>query len=141
MEEELKTYITGISHIGIAVPNIEAAIEMYRLLGFQPISKEIVYETAHGVRAYMMENNGFVIELVAPLEDGKESPVDSYIATKPYKMYHVAYTVSDFDAQVALLKANKFLMPGLPKESSLQKGKRTVFMASRKLGLVELVEE
>lgn len=141
MEENLKTYITGIAHIGIAVPDIQAAIPQYEMLGFRPISKEIVFEQMHGVQAYMMENLGVVIELIAPLEEGKESPVDSYIATKPYKIYHIAYRVSNFDAQVTLLKANKFFMTGEPKESSLQKGKRTVFMANRKMGIVELVEE
>lgn len=140
MDEQLMTYITGVAHIGVAVPDIKTAAAQYQLLGFHPLMEDIAYEQAHGVQAYMMENHGFVVELLAPLEAGKESPVDSYIATAPYKIYHVAYTTSDFDAQIALLKKNRFIMTGAPKESSLQKGKRTVFMASRKFGVVELIE-
>lgn len=141
MNETFMTYITGISHIGIAVPDIPTAAKQYELFGYKPLTPEIVYEKNHGVQAYMMQNAGFVIELLAPLEKGKESPVDAYIAKKPYTIYHIAYITSDFDAQINLLKANKFIMTGEPMASSLQSGKRTVFMANRKLGVVELVEE
>ncbi|MDO5111458.1 MAG: VOC family protein [Clostridia bacterium] len=138
--EELLTYVTGVAHIGIAVPSIEEARDLYALLGFTPMQTEITYEQTHGVQAFMMRNGDMVIELLAPLEAGKESPVDSYIATKPYKMYHVGYYTSDFDAQVALLKKNKFIMTAEPKPSAAQGGRRTVFLASRRLGVVELVE-
>lgn len=141
MDDTMMTYVTGVAHIGVAVPDIRAAAAQYALLGFKPLSEDISFEEAHGVQAYMMENNGFCVELLAPLEKGKESPVDSYLETKPYKIYHVAYYVSDFEAQIGLLQKNRFIMTGEPKESGLQKGKRTVFMASRKFGVVELIEE
>lgn len=140
MNEELMTYVTGVAHIGIAVPDIEEAARQYRLLGFTALTPEIIYEQNHGVQAYMMENNGFVIELLAPLEPGKESPVDSYLTTKPYKIYHIAYYTSDFEAQIKLLQKNKFIMTGEPRESALQKGKHAVFLANRKFGIVELIE-
>lgn len=138
--EEMLSYITGVAHIGVAVPSIEEAVKLYTLLGYTPMQDDITYEQDHGVQAFMMKNGDTVIELIAPLEEGKESPVDSYIATKPYKMYHIGYYTSDFDAQVELLKKNKFLMTGAPKPSAAQGGKRTVFLVSRRLGVVELVE-
>lgn len=140
MDQELMTYITGVAHVGIAVPDIEAAAKQYELFGFVPLTKDIVRAEAHGVRAYMMENHGFVVELLSPLEPGKESPIDSYLATKPYKIYHIAYYTSDFEAQIALLQKHRFIMTGEPAESTLQKGKRTVFLANRKFGVIELVE-
>ncbi len=140
MDEHLNTYITGVAHTGIAVPDILAAEAQYALLGFVRLTPEIVKATDHGVQALMMRNGDAVIELISPLEEGVESPVDAYIETKPYKMYHIAYYVSDFDAQIELLKKNKFILTGEPKESPLQKGKRTAFMGNRKLGVIELVE-
>jgi len=141
MTAEMMTYITGVAHVGVAVPDIASAAEQYRLLGFVPLSEKILFEESHGVQAYMMENNGFVVELLAPLQVGKESPVDSYIETKPYKMYHVAYKVSDFDGQIQLLKQHRFMLTSQPTESAAQGGKRTAFMANRKFGVIELVEE
>lgn len=135
------SYITGIAHVGIAVPDINIAKQQYELLGYKAITSEVIFEKEHGVQAFMMENSGFVIELIAPLDKDLESPVDSYISSKPYKIYHIAYKVSDFDAQIDLLKAKKFVMTDEPKTSSLQKGKRTVFLANRKMGVIELVEE
>lgn len=138
--EELLTYVTGVAHIGVAVPSIEEARALYALLGFTPCQEAITFEKEHGVQAFMMQNGSMVIELLAPLEQGKESPVDSYIATKPYKMYHVGYYTDRFDEQIELLKKNRFMPVGEPKPSAAQGGKRTVFLASRKLGVVELVE-
>ncbi len=141
MNHSFMTYITGVAHIGIAVPDILTAAKQYRLVGYEPLTPEIIYEQNHGVQAYMMENDGFVIELLAPLEKGKESPVDNYITKKPYTIYHIAYYTSNLEAQIDLLKANKFIMTGKPGESALQKGKRAVFLANRKMGVIELVEE
>lgn len=138
--EEILSYVTGVAHIGVAVPSIEEARKLYTLLGYTPMQEEITFEQTHGVQAFMMKNGDSVIELLAPLEEGCESPVDSYIATKPYKMYHVGYYTSDFDAQIELLKKNKFMMTGEPKPSAAQGGRRTVFLASRRLGVVELIE-
>lgn len=139
--ETMTTTITGVAHIGIAVPDILQAEAQYEALGYVRVTPEITRAEEHGVQALMMQNGALTIELIAPLEAGKESPVDGYIETKPYKMYHIAYYTSDFDAQIALLKTQKFMLTGEPKESPLQKGKRTAFMANRKLGVIELVEE
>lgn len=137
---EKRTYITSIAHYGIAVPDVEEAQAQFEFLGFVPVG-EIADVESHGVKALMMENNGQMIELLAPRIKGEESPVDAYIATKPYKIYHIAYYVSNFDAQIAIMQKKKYVMVGEPAESELQKGKRTVFMFNRKVGIVELVEK
>lgn len=134
------TYVTGIAHIGIAVSDIEAATHQYLALGFLPMHDGIVRAEGHGVRTKMLNNNGYVIELVAPLEEGVASPVDAYIA-KTYHMYHVCYRVSDFDAQIELLRKERFVMIDEPKPSDVLGGRRTVFMFNRKHGVIELVEE
>lgn len=136
----MENYIIATDHLGIAVPDIEEAKALYEKLGYTACG-EVVAVEAHGVRALMMNGRDGKIELLAPLVPGEPSPVDSYIATKPYKIYHIAYRVSDFDAQVAAMKKEKFLMIDEPKSSEAQGGKRTVFMFHRKLGILELVED
>lgn len=141
MTEEGSGYITGVSHIGIAVPDIAAARKLYGQLGFVSEMEETLGEENYGVRVLMMHHGPQRIELLEPLEKGKESPIDSYIEKKPYKMYHLAYSVSDLDAQVKILEKQKFLMIDEPRASACVEGKRAVFLFNRNMGIIELVEE
>lgn len=135
------SYITGVSHIGIAVADIAKAKGLYEQLGFVSDMEEVLGEQAYGVRVLIMRQGAQRIELLEPLEKGKKSPIDSYIQKKPYKMYHLAYTVSDLDAQVEMLEKRKFLMIDEPRASACMKGKRAVFLFNRDMGMIELVEE
>lgn len=83
MKEKL-TYVTGISHIGVAVENIERAAAQYELLGFTPSYEGTLRDETRGVQIKMMKNGGYTIELVAPLTAGAASPVDAYIQPKCY---------------------------------------------------------
>ncbi len=134
------TYITGVSHIGIAVPSIDKARIMYEDLGFKSCSEKAP-EPDYGVSTMMMTSGNYTIELLEPLEEGKESPIDRYISSKPFKMYHLAYTVSDFRAQIAELEKMKYVMIGEPRPSQNMKGKMAVFMFNRNMGIIEIVEE
>ena len=135
------SYITGISHIGIAVPDILTAKRLYEQLGFVSEMEESLGEENYGVRGLMMRQGAQRIELLEPLEKGKESPIDTYIEKRPYKMYHLAYAVSDLDAQIKLLEKQRFLMINEPRISACMAGKRAVFMFHRNMGIIELVEE
>lgn len=141
MDQELLTYVERVAHIGIAVPSIAEAQKLYELLGFTEESSDVIEEETYGVRVKMMRCGDTQIELLEPLHKGEESPIDSYIATKPYKMYHLAYVCSDFDKQIELLSKNKFIKVGEPKPSKGLGGKRAVFMFNRRLGLAELCEK
>lgn len=138
---EKNSYITGISHIGIAVPDIAKAKGLYEQLGFVSDMEETLREEAYGVRVLIMHQGTQKIELLEPLDKGKKSPIDCYIEKKPYKMYHLAYTVSDLDAQIQILEKRKFLMVGEPRASACMEGKRAVFLFNRDMGILELVEE
>jgi len=137
--EPLQNYICGVAHYGIAVPDLAEAKAQYEFLGFTAMG-EIQDVPEHGVKALMMENQGQVVELLSPLIKGEPSPIDSYLETKPYKIYHTAYYVSNFDAQMAYMEANRYIAIDQPSVSASQEGKRTVFMFNRKVGIVELVE-
>lgn len=139
--DEKNSYITGVSHIGIAVPDIAKAKGLYEQLGFVSDMEQTVGEQAYGVRVLLMWQGTQRIELLEPLEKGTKSPIDCYIQKKPYQMYHLAYTVSDLDAQVQILEKKKFFMVGEPKASACMEGKRAVFLFQRDMGMIELVEE
>jgi len=141
MEDKLLTYVECVAHIGIAVPSIAEAQKFYELFGFKEESAETIDEDLYGVRVKMMKCGDSKIELLEPLSEGKESPIDTYISTKPYKMYHLAYICSNFEAQIKLLRENKFVLVNEPRPSKSMGGKRAVFMFNRKLGIVELCEK
>lgn len=137
MEEQLNC---TVDHFGIAVPDIEEAKTQYEFLGYHALS-EICDVKSQGVKAVMMQNGTQKIELLAPLVKGEPSPVDSYIEKKPYKIYHIALRVSDFEVSMEQLKKQRYIPVSEPSESEMQAGKHTVFMFHRKLGIIELVEE
>ncbi len=134
-------YVTGVSHVGIAVPDIDTAEKQYQLLGFVTISNEKIGEKDFGVKTKLMRMNEYTIELLEPYEKGQESPIDRYISSKPYKMYHLAYYVSDFQAQIDLLQKNKYVMINEPKPSKSMDGRMSVFMFNRSMGIIELIKE
>lgn len=139
MNEEL-TGVLGVAHIGIAVPSIDTAAEQYRLLGFKNVNEEIISEKDYGVRVLMMKQGDCYIELLEPLEKGKESPIDSYISSKPYKMYHLAYFVENLEGTMKALEKKKYIAINEPRPTSAMEGARAVFMFNRNMGIIELLE-
>ncbi len=133
------SYVKDLLHIGIAVQSISIARKQYELFGFKATG-EPVAEPDFGVVSLMMTFNHCTIELLEPIEAGKESPIDSYIKTKPYKMYHLAYSVTNLDAQIAELQQNRFVMIGKPCPSKSFNGRKSVFMFNRNMGIIELAE-
>ncbi len=132
--------IVGVAHIGIAVQSIEIAFKEYELLGFKPINEDVVSESEYGVKSLMMDLDGYVIELLEPLIKGEGSPIDTYISSKPYKMYHLAYYVSDIDDAIGFFEKRKFVAISKPRLTSVLK-ERTVFLFNRNMGIVELIEK
>lgn len=137
--EEL-TNVVGVDHIGIAVPDISEAQKLYENLGFKAKGEKISEED-YGVNTLMMSFGPQTIELLEPLRKGEESPIDRYITSKPYKMYHLAYRVSNFDEQIKVMQENRYVMIGEPRISKSAGGKRAVFMFNRKLGIIEILED
>ena len=131
--------ILGVAHIGIAVPSIETASKQYEFLGFSPMTDEIIAEPDYGVRVLMMKQGDNCIELLEPLEKGKESPIDNYIASKPYKMYHLAYYVDDIDESIKAFEQKKYVAINKPRPTHT--GFKAVFLFNRTLGIVELLEK
>jgi methylmalonyl-CoA/ethylmalonyl-CoA epimerase len=127
-----------IDHIGVAVEEIEPALELYRdSFRLHLAHREVVEE--QGVEAVLLDVGENHVELLAPL--GPETPVGKFLARQGPGLHHVAYQVPDIDATLAALKqAGLALIDQRPRTGI--RGSRVAFMHPRATGgvLTEIVE-
>jgi methylmalonyl-CoA/ethylmalonyl-CoA epimerase len=127
-----------IDHIGVAVEEIEPALELYRdSFQLELAHREIVEE--QGVEAVLLDVGENHVELLAPL--GEDTPVGKFLARQGPGLHHVAYQVSDIDATLRALKqAGLALIDEQPRTGI--RGSRVAFMHPRATGgvLTEIVE-
>jgi methylmalonyl-CoA epimerase len=91
-----------IDHIGVAVEDIEAGIELYaKSFEMDLAHRETV--SSQGVEAVLLDVGDGHIELLAPL--GPETPVGKYLARKGPGLHHVAYAVDDIDTTLKRISA------------------------------------
>ena len=91
----------GVHHIGIAVDDLDAAIDRYRsLFGATVEHRERVED--QGVEAASLDVGGSRIELLGPL--GPDTPVGKFLAKRGPGMHHVAFEVEDVAAELARLR-------------------------------------
>lgn len=89
-----------IDHVGIAVADIDAAIELYeKTLGMPLVHRETV--TEQGVDAVLLDVGEGHVELLSPL--GPDTPVGKFLEKNGPGLHHVAYAVSDIEATLAKL--------------------------------------
>jgi methylmalonyl-CoA/ethylmalonyl-CoA epimerase len=127
-----------IDHIGIAVTEIEPALELWGA-GFQldVAHREVVPE--QGVEAVLLDVGENHIELLAPL--GPDTPVGKFLAKRGPGLHHFAYQVTDIDAALAeLAGAGLQLIDKTPRVGI--GGARVAFLEPKSTGrvLVEIVE-
>jgi methylmalonyl-CoA/ethylmalonyl-CoA epimerase len=90
-----------IDHIGVAVDDLDAAIELHtRAYGMELVHRETV--EAQGVEAVLLDVGENHVELLAPLSG--ETPVGKFLAKRGPGLHHVAYQVADIDAALASLR-------------------------------------
>jgi methylmalonyl-CoA/ethylmalonyl-CoA epimerase len=90
----------GIHHLGVAVEDLDTALETYsRLFGAEPEHRGTMEE--QGVRAAVLRLGAGRVELLEPL--GADTPVGRFLARRGPGMHHVAYEVSDLAATLAEL--------------------------------------
>lgn len=131
-----------IDHVGIAVADLDAAIEFYgRVFGMRCVHVE--ENTEQGVREAMLavgpDEHGGMIQLLAPLSAG--STIAKFLDRNGPGVQQVAYTVDDVDAAGAELRARGVrLLYDEPRRGTA--GSRINFVHPRDAGgvLVELVE-
>jgi methylmalonyl-CoA/ethylmalonyl-CoA epimerase len=90
----------GIHHLGVAVEDLDSALETYeRLFGAEVEHQATVDD--QGVRAASLRIGAGRVELLEAL--GEDTPVGRFLAKRGPGMHHVAYEVSDLSATLAEL--------------------------------------
>jgi methylmalonyl-CoA/ethylmalonyl-CoA epimerase len=127
-----------IDHIGVAVAELEPAIELYRDgMKLELVHREVVAE--QGVEAVLLDIGENHVELLAPL--GEETPVGKFLAKNGPGLHHVAYQVTDIEATLRELgQAGMRLIDEQPRTGI--RGSRVAFVHPRSsLGvLTEIVQ-
>jgi methylmalonyl-CoA/ethylmalonyl-CoA epimerase len=94
--------LTQIDHVGIAVRDLEAAVEEYRAaFGLEPAHRERVED--QGVDEVLFAVGTSYIQLLAAT--GPDTPVGRFLARRGEGIHHLGYRVDDLDAALAALKA------------------------------------
>ncbi|GAA3511771.1 methylmalonyl-CoA epimerase [Aeromicrobium panaciterrae] len=132
--------LLAIDHVGIAVPDLDDALEMYATtFGLHSIHEEVNEE--QGVREAMLAvgDSGSCIQLLAPLSD--DSTIAKFLARNGQGIQQLAYRVSDIDAVSETLRERGVrLLYDVPKRGTSDS--RVNFVHPKDAGgvLVELVE-
>ena len=129
--------IKQISHLGIAVKDLEEAREFYRsVLGLE--SSDPIIGGDGTIKVSMVEIGDTLIELLEPI--GNEGVVAKFLEKRGEGFHHICYEVDDINAEIASLKAAGLEVLGEPRQGA--EG-MSVFLHPRGTHgvLIELVEK
>jgi methylmalonyl-CoA/ethylmalonyl-CoA epimerase len=135
-----ETMFTAIDHVGIAVPDLDAAIAWYR----DHFDMHVVHEEVNeeqGVREAMLAvgDSGSCVQLLAPLTP--ESTIAAFLDRRGPGIQQMAYRVEDIEKVSATLRERGVrLLYDAPRRGTA--GSRVNFVHPKDAGgvLVELVE-
>lgn len=131
--------LSDIDHVGIAVRDLEAAVEHYRrAFGIEPAHRETVED--QGVEEVLFKVGTSYIQLLGPL--GPDTPVGRYLERRGEGVHHVGYRVEDVAGALARLRDQGHrLVDEAPRPGS--RGTTVAFVHPKAFEgvLVELVQE
>ncbi|NIH78913.1 methylmalonyl-CoA epimerase [Amycolatopsis viridis] len=106
MDDALKPFVTTIDHVGVAVADLDAAIEFYAS-NFGLVATHSEVNEEQGVREAMLhapgDESGPAIQLLAPLRP--DSTIGKFLDTKGPGLQQLAYRVTDVEAAAEALRA------------------------------------
>ncbi|MBA3443563.1 MAG: methylmalonyl-CoA epimerase [Gemmatimonadales bacterium] len=111
-----------IAHVGIAVPDLEAAVAFYRdVLGIVPGPPE----TADGATILSLHFGDSDVELLAPLTTA--SPIGKFLAKRGPGIHHICYRVPNLDAALEACRVAGYrLVDEIPRRGAA--GRRIAFV-------------
>ncbi|MGQ0722498.1 MAG: methylmalonyl-CoA epimerase [Candidatus Eiseniibacteriota bacterium] len=128
----------GIDHLGIAVPDLAAARDVFtRVLGFRVVAEENVPDQK--VRVVKLDAGGAHLELLQSTDP--DGPIGRYVARRGAGIHHVTLRVADLVATLRELEAAGVeLIDRKPRIGA--GGKRIAFLHPRSTAgvLIELCE-
>jgi methylmalonyl-CoA/ethylmalonyl-CoA epimerase len=127
-----------IDHIGVAVEDLDAGLELYE----QSFEMELVHrETVEeqGVEAVLLDVGDGHVELLRPL--APDTAVGKFIERNGTGLHHVAYAVEDIDAALDAVRAAGLRLIDQEARTGIRES-RVAFLHPRSTGgvLTELVE-
>jgi methylmalonyl-CoA/ethylmalonyl-CoA epimerase len=143
LSAHLELYLTAIDHVGIAVAELDAAVEFYGAsFGLAEVHRETNDE--QGVHEAMLRvpndgGAGTAIQLLAPASP--DSTIAKFLERNGPGLQQLAYRITDIDAASASLKEAGLRML-YPEARTGTGGSRVNFVHPKDAGgvLVELVE-
>ena len=130
--------IGPLHHVGIAVRDLDAAVDRYRLFGLSLDSVEEV--PSAGARVAFLNAGEARIELVMPL--GRDTPVARFLEKRGEGLHHLAFRTADIVSELAELEGQGFeLVDHAPRPGA--HGSLVAFLHPRTSHgvLIELVQE
>lgn len=131
--------IGPLNHVGVAVPDIEEAMETYRTLYGASDITEPFDMPAQGVKVCFVNLPNSQIELIEPLNE--QSPIHNFIAKNPKGgQHHVCFEVADINEAVVVMKDRGATVLGEPRIGA--HGTMIIFIHPKNSNgvLVELME-
>ena len=127
-----------IDHIGVAVEDLDAALDLYReRFAMSEQHRETVEE--QGVEAVLLEVGEGHVELLAPL--AADTAVGKFVERNGPGLHHVAYQTWDIDAALAGVRAAGLRLIDEEPRTGIR-GSRVAFLHPKSTGgvLTELVQ-
>ena len=125
-----------IAHVGVAVPDLDAALAFYRdVLGLEPGEPE----TADGATIVSLPFGDSDVELLTPRD--ADGPIARFLARRGPGIHHICYRVADLDAALGGCRAAGYqLIDEVPRTGA--GGRRIAFVHPKATGgiLLELTE-
>ncbi|HSR93932.1 MAG TPA: methylmalonyl-CoA epimerase [Solirubrobacterales bacterium] len=127
-----------IDHIGVAVEDIDAALELYEKTFEMTVAHRETVES-QGVEAALLDVGDGHVELMRPL--APDTPVGKFLARKGPNLHHVAYAVEDIDSTLEKLAGAGLELIDSKARVGIR-GSRVAFIQPRSTGgvLTEIVE-
>ncbi|WP_020496260.1 methylmalonyl-CoA epimerase [Sciscionella marina] len=104
MDNAISPYVVAIDHVGVAVADLDEAIEFYRA-HFGLDAYHVEENDEQGVREAMLRvpgDEGTAVQLLAPVSE--DSTIAKFLDRNGPGLQQLAYRVSDVDAATAALK-------------------------------------
>ena len=97
--------VNYIDHIGLAVKDINAALELFQQVFGAPPGEAVEFPD-QGVRGALMQVGQTRLELLEPLAE--DTAVGRFIERRGEGLHHLAFNVSDVSGKLKILEAQGF---------------------------------
>ena len=132
-------FVSDIDHVGIAVRDLDAAVERYRTaLSIEPVHRETIED--QGVEEVLFRAGTSYVQLLAAT--GPDTPVGKFLERRGEGVHHIGYRVQSVRTALDHLRGEGMpLVDEEPRPGS--RGTTVAFVHPKGFGgvLVELVEE